>query len=54
MLDIPDCDGESGSRGTSRGGVESGASPSTPATSTQPLDDEDVDVSDCEPDAWNG
>jgi hypothetical protein len=24
------------------------------ATSMQPLDDKDVDVSDCEPDAWNG
>jgi hypothetical protein len=50
-LDIPDRDAESGSRGTSRGGVESGPS-STPATSTHPLDDEDV--SDREPNAWNG
>jgi hypothetical protein len=32
--------------------VGSGPSPSTPATSTHPLDDEDV--SDREPDAWNG
>jgi hypothetical protein len=52
-LDIPDRDGESGSRGTSRG-VDSGASPSTPATSTHPLDDEDEDGLDQERDAWNG
>jgi hypothetical protein len=36
----------------SRGGTESGASPFTPATSMQSLDDEDT--SDHEPDAWNG
>jgi hypothetical protein len=55
-LDIPDRGGESGSRGTSRGGVESGASGSTPATSTHPLDDEDASVSqlDHEPDASDG
>ena len=51
---IPDRDAESGSRGTSRGGVDSGASPSTPATSTHPLDDEDEDGLDQERDAWNG
>ena len=52
--------GESGSRGTSsRGGVESGASGSTPATSAHPLDDEEVSsISqlDYEPDdaTWDG
>ncbi|KAF9463475.1 hypothetical protein BDZ94DRAFT_1258923 [Collybia nuda] len=48
-LDVPalDRDADSGSRGTSRGGADSGASISTPATSTRPLDD-DVE------DAWNG
>ena len=51
---IPDHDAESGSRGTSRGGVDSGASPFTPATSTHPLDDEDKDGLDQEHDAWNG
>jgi len=56
-LDIPDRDGESGSRGTSRGGIESGAEAeaSTPATSTHPLDDEDLSDRDREPpDAWDG
>ncbi|KAF8230716.1 hypothetical protein L208DRAFT_1378399 [Tricholoma matsutake] len=57
-LDILDHDGGSGSRGTSRGGVNSAASPSvsTPATSTHPLDDKDITGSkmDDEPDIWNG
>jgi len=58
--DIPDCDDESDSSGTSRGSIESGASTSTPATSTRPLEDEDVSVSELghEPehdacDGWN-
>jgi hypothetical protein len=54
MLNIPECDGESGLRGTSRGGANSGALPSTPAASTHPLDDKDYDGLDQESDAWNG
>jgi hypothetical protein len=57
-LDIPDRDGGSCSRGTSRGGADSGVSPSVsiPATSAHPLDDEDVPVGklDDEQDAWEG
>jgi hypothetical protein len=52
-LDVPglDRDAESGSRDTSRGGADSGASISTPATSTHPLDEDDSAKVD---DAWNG
>jgi hypothetical protein len=53
-LDIPGCDAESGSRGTSRGGIKSGPLPSMPATSTQLLDDEDILDCDHESDVWNG